>query len=190
MGVRGAVHCSAGWEIIVDDRAMPGARDPVSVMMAGAAILADELPLPGSRSTWPATVAAPAATSPRAGLSEAISTWRSISAIRWAWSRTDGAIACSATLITWPGWERLAPTPAMALAHLTLSVTWPGIWPARCRASATAIAAGMNAASRQPGSHAVESSPDTRRPKARLTSINSSRHYAGDQRSDHCPPAA
>jgi hypothetical protein len=30
------------WEVIVDDRAMPGARDPVSVMMAGAAILADE----------------------------------------------------------------------------------------------------------------------------------------------------
>jgi hypothetical protein len=42
MSARGSVCCSAP-EIIVDDRAMTGARDPVNVMAAGAAILADEL---------------------------------------------------------------------------------------------------------------------------------------------------
>ena len=112
----------------------------------------------------------------------------SISAIRSAWSPTDGAIACSTTLITWPGWERLAPTPAMARTLWTLSVTWPGIWPARCRASLTAIATGMNAASEQPGSHAVERFPDTRRPKGSIDKYQliAACEYAGQGQKSVC----
>ena len=56
-------------------------------------------------------------------------------------------------LTTWPGSDRLVPTLVMAPAPWTVSVTWPRTWPARCQASATAIAPGMNAACRQQASH-------------------------------------
>jgi hypothetical protein len=177
-GVSRDVPCS-GAVIVGDDVAVTRVRDAASVMAEGAAILACELSPAGftfqlTRRGRSCGGDFAAGRFTRGDQYLEIHYRYSLGLVTYGWG--DDRLGHAAYLA---GLGQAGAYPGYGTGPWTGSVTWPATWPARCQVSATAIAAGLNAAFRPRGSHVAELFREARFRQHPLTCSRSSRHQRG-----------